>query len=96
MIQYRSITDLLIASKSERKPMSKEFDVFSFHELDAGVKKMMPSHRRNFYTVIFMKDQKAGQVSINQTQHTKLNNTLLFQGKEHIFSFVRDENIEGG
>ncbi|MGB0523385.1 MAG: helix-turn-helix domain-containing protein [Flammeovirgaceae bacterium] len=43
-----------------------------------------------------MKDQKGGQISINQNKHINLNNTLLFQGKEHIFSFIRDEQVEGG
>ena len=56
---------------------------------------MMPPHRRNFYTIIFFKDQKSGQISINENQHKALNNIILFQGIEHIFSFVRDESVEG-
>lgn len=96
MIDYKNISDLLSSSQSERTPVSEEFDIFYFHELDKGTKKMMPPHRRNFYTVLFMKDQKDGKVSINQSKYTRLNDTLLFQGKEHVFSFVRDENIQGG
>ena len=57
---------------------------------------MMPPHRRGLFTIIFLKDQKGGQISINENLHTSLTNALLFQGMEHVFSFVRDENIEGG
>ena len=56
---------------------------------------MMPPHRRKFYTIIFLKNQKNGQISINQSKHTSLNDVVLFQGTDHIFSFLRDEGIEG-
>ena len=39
--------------------------------------------------------EKEGKISINQNTHTTLSNTILFQGKEHIFSFVRDDKVEG-
>ena len=56
---------------------------------------MMPPHRRQFYTIVFLKDQKGGQIRTDQSQHTALHNVVLFQGREHIFSFVRDPKIEG-
>ena len=95
MIQYGRIADLLTASNSQRKPALQEFDVFFFRELGGEVKKMMPPHRRKFYTIIFLKNQKNGQISINQSKHTSLNDVVLFQGTDHIFSFLRDEGIEG-
>ena len=55
----------------------------------------MPPHRRGFYTIIFMEDQKEGVINIDQNKHTALNNVLLFQGVEHIFSFVRDDDVQG-
>lgn len=96
MKDYKSISDLLSSSQSERTPVSEDFDVFYFRELHKVTKKMMPPHQRKFYTIIFIQDQKEGNLSINQARHSGLNNTLLFQGKDHVFSFVRDENIEGG
>ena len=95
LIQYESISDLLKSSNSDRRPASAEFDIFHFHELGGDVKKMMPPHRRKFCTMILLKNQKSGQISINQSKHTSLHHVLLFQGVEHIFSFVRDEEVEG-
>ena len=95
MKQFNDILELYRASSLQTMPIHEGFDILHLQELGGEVKKMMPPHRRGFYTVIFMKDQKEGQVSINQNTHTALNNTLFFQGKEHIFSFVRDEQVEG-
>ena len=83
------------ASGVRRKAPLEGFDIIRFNELGATVKEMMPPHRRGFFTIIFMKDQKGGQISINQSRHTALSNTLLFQGTQHIFSFVRDRKVEG-
>lgn len=93
--RYSSIADLLSASNTERKPVNEDFDAFLFHELGAEAIKMMPPHRREFYTIILLKDQKGGQISINQSQHQALQNIILFQGVEHVFSFVRDDRVEG-
>ncbi|MEM7108221.1 MAG: helix-turn-helix domain-containing protein [Bacteroidota bacterium] len=96
MVRYESLSDLLNASNIGREPSYEDFDIFSFDQLSAEVKKMMPPHRRRFYTIIFFKDQKSGQISINQSQHASLTDVILFQGMDHIFSFVRDKEVEGG
>lgn len=95
MLLFNKISDLYTASSVKRLPNDEAFDILLFNELGAEVKKMMPPHRRGFLTIIFMKDQKSGQISSNQNKHVALSNALLFQGTEHIFSFVRDENVEG-
>jgi len=92
---YRTISDLLIASKSGRDPSFQNFDMFSFREISNKAKNMMPPHRRGFYSIIFLKDQKSGQVNVNQERHTSLRDIILFQGLEHVFSFVRDSDAEG-
>ena len=93
--RFESIAEILASADSGREPLSDEFDAFSFHELPGKTKKMMPPHRRAFYTVLFFKDQKSGQININQNQHSALQQVILFQGMDHIFSFVRDEQVEG-
>lgn len=95
LARYRSIDELLSYANSGRNSISTEFDIFSFHELDRASKKMMPPHRREFFTIIFFKDQKDGQLHINQRKHTALQQVILFQGMEHIFSFIRDDKVEG-
>ncbi len=95
MIQFKTISELYAAAGVTKRPANEAFDLILFDELGAEVKKMMQPHRRGFCTVIFMQDQKDGQININQKQHTALSDTLLFQGTEHIFSFVRDAAVEG-
>ncbi len=95
LARYTSIDDLLTASDSGRTAISEDFDVFSFQELGRATKKMMPPHRREFYTIILLEDQKSGQLNINQSKHMALRHAILFQGREHIFSFVRDDEVQG-
>ena len=95
MKYIENIPDLYSYSALQRMPAHEDFDVLLFDQFGQGIKRMMPPHRRGFYTIIFLKDQKGGQISINEKKHTSLTNTILFQGTEHIFSFIRDEHIEG-
>ena len=95
MKYYHSISELYADTSFERKPLHEEFDVLEFKQIGTDVKKMMLPHRRGFFTIILMKDQKEGHIHINQNKYVKLNNSILFQGTDHIFSFVRDEKVEG-
>jgi len=90
-----TIAELYAQSSLLQTPIQENFDILLLNKFPQNVKKMMPPHRRGFHTIIFMNDQKSGQISINQSKHTALVNTIFFQGTEHIFSFVRDENVEG-
>ena len=96
MNYYKNIAELYVDSSISKAPVQQDFDILLFEEFTSETKKMMPPHRRGLFTIIFLKDQKGGQISINENLHTSLTNALLFQGMEHVFSFVRDENIEGG
>jgi len=93
--QIDQILDLYEYASLKRRPVHHDFDIIFFDDFQSGVKKMLPPHRRNFFTIIFFEDQKDGQVSINEKSHQHLTNAILFQGEEHIFSFVRDEQVKG-
>ena len=95
MKHINNIAELYAYAKLERTPANSDFDLVHFSQFNQNVRAMMPPHRRNFYTLIFFKDQKAGQISINTQQHQALTNTILFQGTAHVFSFVRDPQVEG-
>jgi len=96
LLQFANIRNLYKNSQLIKEPIYEDFDFLILDELNLkGVKKMMPPHRRNFFTIIFLEDQRTGRININQSQLTALNNTILFQSSEHIFSFVRDENVRG-
>ena len=93
--RFDHIADLYAAAGVSSQPIHPDFDLLNFHQLKTAIKPMMPPHRRGFCTIIFIKDQKSGRLSINQEQHQALHQVLLFQGTEHIFSFVRDADTEG-
>jgi len=90
-----SITELYTFANLQRTPIYNDFDLIHFNQLGQNTQTMMPPHRRNFHTIIFFKDQKTGQVNINNQKHQALTNTVLFQGTSHLFSFVRDPEVEG-
>lgn len=95
MKHLNNIVELYAYAKLERTPSNNDFDLMHFSQFNQDSRAMMPPHRRNFYTIIFFKDQKAGQISINDQKHQALTNTILFQGTAHVFSFVRDPKVEG-
>lgn len=95
VIELDSISDLYDFAHMEAAPAYPDFDILFFSDFRRDVKKMLPPHRRDFFTVIFFEDQKDGLVNINSEAHRALTNAVLFQGKEHIFSFVRDEEVKG-
>ncbi len=95
VIDIDSISDLYEFARFNSKPAFDDFDVLNFKDIRQGSEKMLPPHRRNFFSLIFFEDQKAGRVNINEQEHQNLNNAVLFQGTEHIFSFVRDEEVKG-
>ncbi len=93
--QIGQISELYAFASLPKTPDHEDFDMLYFSDLQRGAKKMLPPHRRSFFTIIFFEDQKSGQISINEKQHQNLTNAVLFQGQEHIFSFVRDDQVKG-
>jgi len=93
--QIEQIDELYAFASLNRQPLHKDFDTLYFSDFRRDAKKMLPPHRRNFFTIIFFEDQQRGQIRINETRHTNLAHAILFQGQEHIFSFVREENVKG-
>ncbi|WP_425075287.1 helix-turn-helix domain-containing protein [Psychroserpens sp. S379A] len=71
------------------------FDIIDFASINNDVKRIIAPHRRNFYTIIFFKNQNQGRIQLNTEYHKGMENALLFHGPEHVFSFVRDPNVEG-
>jgi AraC-like DNA-binding protein len=95
IVQIDTITELYQFAALDKKPVHEGFDVLVFSDFKEGMKEMLPPHQRNFCTIIFFEDQKEGKVNINEKEHQKLTNVVLFQGVEHIFSFVRDKGVKG-
>ena len=93
--QIEQITELYEYAALGRVPVHNDFDILYFSDFRVGSKKMLPHHTRKFFTIILFEDQKNGQVNINEKSHQGLTNAILFQGEEHIFSFVRDDHVEG-
>ncbi|MEL6969976.1 MAG: helix-turn-helix domain-containing protein [Bacteroidota bacterium] len=93
--QIEQIAELYEYASLECLPVHNNFDILFFSDFQSNAKKMLPPHRRKFFTVIFFEDQKGGRVNVNEKSHQRLTNAVLFQGEEHVFSFVRDENVKG-
>ena len=92
---YKTINELYRESGYSREHQNIEFDLIDFSEIGSDTKKMLALHRRSFFTVLFFKDQKKGHIKLNMEHHNGLCNALLFQGPEHVFSFLRDEKAKG-
>lgn len=93
--QIDQIGELYEFASLRREPAYSDFDLLYFSDFQEDVKKMLPPHKRNFFTIIFFEDQKSGRISVNENQYQNLTNAVLFQGREHVFSFVRDEGVKG-
>ncbi len=92
---FQSFTDLYQFTGFDRQPCSDNFDIFTHRETYPGVKRMIPPHRRNFFTVILLDSQQEGQMLMNDQAHSRLENILFFQSHEHIFSFIRGRSMNG-
>jgi AraC-like DNA-binding protein len=93
--KYNTINELYAAAGYPASNQPILFDIIDFAEIGNATKKMIPPHRRNFYTIIFFEHQQQGNIKLNTEYHQQLENVLLFHGSDHVFSFVRDENIKG-
>jgi AraC-like DNA-binding protein len=92
----QSFTELNRFTGFERTPLSDDFEIVTHEETyPGGVKKMIPPHRRNFFTVILLNNQQEGQMRMNEAEYEHQENVLFFQSPEHIFSFVRGRAMTG-
>ncbi|WP_281612691.1 helix-turn-helix domain-containing protein [Flammeovirga sp. SubArs3] len=89
------IQDLYNITGFDRHPISVDFDIVTHQETYPSTKKMVPAHRRDFFSVIFLENQEEGEMLINQDKHAHLNDILFFQSPEHVFSFVRGDSMKG-
>lgn len=78
-----------------RTPVSPQFDILTHQETYPNSRKMVPVHRRLFFSIIFLENQQQGKMTINQDTHEQLQDTLFFQSPEHLFSFVRGNAMQG-
>jgi len=95
LTRYHSIDELYAATGYANQPGNTQFDIIDFAEIGTHTKRVIPPHRRDFYTIIFFENQKAGKIQLNTDFHDGLENVLLFNGTDHVFSFIRDENVTG-
>ncbi|TKG93977.1 AraC family transcriptional regulator [Puteibacter caeruleilacunae] len=96
MIQHISnIKDLYQVTGFDHIPVTDDFDIFTHQETYPSTHKMVPAHRRDFYSIIYLESQQEGEMQINQDKHKQLNDILFFQGPQHVFSFVRGESMKG-
>lgn len=79
----------------DRTPVTPQFDVLKHKETYPFMKAVLPPHRRNFYSLIFLEDQQAGSMTINNTQYQQRRDVLFCQSPDHVFSFVRGDALEG-
>lgn len=93
--QIATIKDLYKLTGFDRVPIYEHFDICTHEDTYPSTKKMVPAHRRDFYSIIFLESQQEGEMQINQNKHAQLNNILFFQGPQHVFSFVRGESMKG-
>ncbi|NLR91409.1 helix-turn-helix domain-containing protein [Flammeovirga agarivorans] len=89
------IQDLYNTTEFDRHPISVDFDIVTHQETYPSTKKMVPAHRRDFFSVIFLENQEEGEMLINQDKHAHLNDILFFQSPQHVFSFVRGDSMKG-
>lgn len=92
---FHKFKDLYEFTGFDHEPCSEEFDIFTHRETYPGVKRMVPPHRRNFFTVILLDSQQDGRMQMNEKIHSQLENILFFQSREHIFSFIRGSSMNG-
>ena len=92
---YSSINELYQSSGYAHSNREIPFDIIDFSFIGTETKKVLPPHRRNFYTILFFENQKEGHIRLNTEHHDGLSNALLFQGPEHVFSFMRDDHVTG-
>ncbi|MEM7513500.1 MAG: AraC family transcriptional regulator [Bacteroidota bacterium] len=93
--RYKTIHELYAYSGYNQESKSISFDILHFSDLGPYTKKVVPPHRRDFFTVIFFENQQEGKIQLNVELHRGLENVLLFQGPDHVFSFTRDEEVSG-
>lgn len=96
MIQKISnIQELYKLTGFDHSPLSNHFDIITHQETYPSTRKMVPAHRRDFFSIIFLENQQEGEMQINQDKHAKQEDIIFFQGPQHVFSFVRGESMTG-
>lgn len=93
--KFETIDELYLATEYYSKRSNIQFDIIDFSEIGSNTKRVVQPHRRDFYTIIFFENQKSGKIQLNTDFHNGLENVLLFNGPDHVFSFIRDENVSG-
>jgi len=93
--RFKSIPELYQYTNFVPGAQDIDFDIVNFSDIHSSTKKMVAPHRRDFYTIIFFEDQRAGQISLNMEYIDGLQNTLTFHGPDHVFSFMRDDQVSG-
>ncbi|MCF2875236.1 MULTISPECIES: helix-turn-helix domain-containing protein [unclassified Tenacibaculum] len=79
----------------KRIPCHEHFDILTHQDTYPDVHKMVSAHRRNFCSIIYLENQQDGEMHINQDVHSNLKDVLFFQSSQHIFSFVRGNEMKG-
>lgn len=95
IIKVSSIADLYHFVGLHREPISSYFDVLTHQETYPDTHKMVPPHRRDFFSVIFLENQQTGMMHIDQSTYKQKENILFFQSPQHVFSFTRGESMRG-
>lgn len=95
IFRVSSIQDLYNYIGLKRNPVYEDYDVLTHQETYPDTQKLVPPHRRDFYSIIFLENQEKGKMSINQDSYQNQENVVFFQSPDHIFSFVRGEAMRG-
>ncbi|NOU58292.1 helix-turn-helix domain-containing protein [Marinifilum caeruleilacunae] len=96
MIQKISnIQELYQLTGFDHSPITDHFDIITHQETYPSTRKMVPAHRRDFFSIIFLENQQEGEMQINQDKHANQEDIIFFQGPQHVFSFVRGESMTG-
>ncbi len=95
MKYLKSIQELYEWSNLTKILSSEAFDILTFEELPDTTKTNLPPHRRNFYTILYFENQDKGNLLIDGSQYSALNNSLVFHNNIDVFSFTRTKNATG-
>lgn len=92
---YQAINEYLKAAGCSNRTHRNDFYILRFSELSHSTVQVMKACQKSFYQINFIKKAGKGAYWFNAKKKPQQDNTLFFVSPEHIYSWIRDEQLEG-
>ena len=95
ILQFRQMNDLYRYINVPIQTSNPNLHIYKFSDFTKDSAKSILPHTKDFHQISFIQGFGNSQLNINDQKVNDINSVLYFISPNHVYSWVRDQNIEG-